>query len=207
MYGRVGKIIKRMRKMIVYTFQNPAILEQIIKEQKLRCAPKYWDEDMKKYYEWMYDQYKQRIGSKEKSLIWYWEKIPEFYFEQDEDDEWIEERDEPYRYRVLLVLDIPQERILWSDYEGWHAPLNDIKILSEEEELQAENGKIFDETHGWEYVFDFKWLIDNEWSGEIIKQGVFDVIHISAIREIRYYDAKMKKIITEEEYKVYKKVT
>lgn len=37
--------------MVVYTFQHPAVLEQIIIEEKLRCAPKYWDEDMVKYYD------------------------------------------------------------------------------------------------------------------------------------------------------------
>ena len=181
--------------MIVYTFQHPIVLGQIIKEEKLRCAPKYWDEDMVKYYEWMYDQYKQRIGSYEKSLVWVWEKIPDFYFEQDEDEEWIVERDEPYRYRVLLVLDIPQERILWSDYDAWHVPLNDGQILTKVEELEEAQGKKFDETHGWEYVFDLEWLMENEWSGEITKQGVFDVVDISAIQEIRYYDCKKKQFM------------
>lgn len=185
--------------MSVYWFQNTNILSQIIQEQKVRCDSKYWDEDMRKYYEWMYSQYKQRIGSQEKSLVWCWDEIPEFYFEVDEDDEWNEEY-EQRRYRVLLILDVLEERVLWSDYEGWHAPLNDIKILTKEEEREAENGKIFNDTHGWEHVFDFEWFIKNEWSGEIIKQGVFDVVDILDIKEIGYYNAKCKELITEKEF-------
>lgn len=187
--------------MVVYTFQNPNILAQIIKEQKIRCDSTYWNEDMRKYYEWMYKQYKQRIGSQEKSLIWCWEQMPDFYFEPDEDDEWTE-KDELYRYRLLLMLDIPLERILWSDYDTWHIPLNNGQILNEAEQQEEEKGKRFDETHGWEYVFDFQWLIENGWSGEIIKQGVFDIADISTIKEIKYYDAKYKKFIAENLFKL-----
>ncbi|MFR0778764.1 MAG: hypothetical protein ACLSH8_04070 [Zhenhengia sp.] len=49
---------------------------------------------------------------------------------------------------------------------------------------------MFGEQYGWERVFDFEWLIKNEWNDEIIKQGVFDVADVSPIKEIKYYNAK-----------------
>lgn len=184
--------------MIVYTFQSFSILEPHIKE--LSCSPKYWDKDMVAYYEWMYQQYQKRIGSQIKSLIWVWEDVPEWYFEYDEEDDkyWETGQLQQDRFRVLLTLDVPEERILWSDYESWHCPLNDGALLSDEEFEEEEQGKIFDAIYGWERIFNFKWLKENGW-GDVLKQGVIDKIDISAIKEVRYYDAKYKKIIEKEE--------
>lgn len=185
--------------MIVYTFQHPKILGLNTKE--LSCSPEYWDEEMVTYYNWMYEQYKKRIGSKTKSLIWVWEDIPEWYFEYNEEaaDYWETEQSKKHRFRVLLTLDIPEEHILYSDYDAWHCPLNDGAVLSEIEYEEGEQGKVFDKTYGWKRIFDFEWLKVNGWGDVVIKQGVVDRIDIVAIKEVRYYDAKYKKIIDEKE--------
>lgn len=144
----------------------------------------------------MYDQYKQKIESEEKSLVWCWKQVPDFYFERDEEDDKWNEENERYRYRLLLTLDIAEERILWSDYDSWHSPLNDGNILSESEQLEEEQGKVFDETYGWERVFDFDWLIQNEYCFEPIVQGVFDTVKITAIKNIQLYDCKTRKLLS-----------
>lgn len=184
--------------MVVYTFQNPKILELQAKE--LSCSPEYWEEDMATHYEWMYEQYQKRVGSQIKSLIWVWENIPNFYFEYDEEDDkyWQTGQLQQDRVRVLLTLDVPEERVLWSDYQSWHCPLNNFGILSNEEFEEEEKGKVFDMMYGWERVFDFEWLNKNGWD-DVLKQGVVDKFDISDIKDVQYYDVKYKKIIDEEE--------
>lgn len=182
--------------MIVYTFQNPNILEAHSSE--IICSPKYWDKDMVTYYEWMYGEYQKRIGSQTKSLIWVWEHIPEWYFEYDEEEETDWHNNQADRYRLLITLEIPEERILWSDYDAWHCPLNDGSVLNELEIEEEEQGKVFDTMYGWERVFDFEWLEHNGW-GIGIKQGVVDSAHRAVIKEVKYYDARYKKFIDNKE--------
>lgn len=147
--------------MRVYTFQSPNILQLQTKE--MSCSQEYWDKDMRIYYDWMYQQYQERIGSNKKSLIWCWDTIPEFYFEYDESEDTYCDNNKEHRYRVLLTLDLPEKRILWSDYNAWHCPLNDVTLLSELELDEEEQGRIFDKMYGWERIFDFEWLNKNGW--------------------------------------------
>lgn len=182
--------------MIVYTFQHANSLEG--NKKQMICSSEYWDEDMKEYYEWMYQQYEERIGSAIKSLIWVWGIIPESYFDYEEEDDngyWETERGQYDRFRILVTVDILEDRILWSDFDAWHCPLNNGAILSELEVHEEERGKVFPKRYGWERVFDFEWLEANGWGGDIIKQGVIDKIRLEDIKEVRLYDAKYKKFI------------
>jgi len=185
--------------MIVYTFQYPDFLQLPTKE--IMSTPKYWDKNMITYYDWMYEQYQKRIGSYVKSLIWVWDTIPESYFEYDETDDtyWETEQSRPYRYRMLLTLDVPDERILWSDFEAWHCPLNNGALLSEIELEEEVQGKIFDKMYGWERIFNFEWLKVNRGGNMALKQGVVDRVNLASIKGIKYYDAKYKKIIDKKE--------
>lgn len=99
---------------------------------------------------------------------------------------------------VILTLEIPDEQILWSDFNFWHHVLNNWSITgSEEEDIRLdESGEDFRYT--WERIFDFDWYrnADPEWVGELNEewiQGVTPKITMDMVRKVTRFIAKGSK--------------
>ncbi|WP_235976415.1 DUF3841 domain-containing protein [Niallia circulans] len=99
---------------------------------------------------------------------------------------------------VILTLEIPDEQILWSDFNFWHHVLNNWSITGSEEEDNRldESGEDFRYT--WERIFDFDWYrnADPEWVGELNEewiQGVTPKITMDMVKKVTRFIAKGSK--------------
>ena len=141
--------------MRVYTFQKPDVLA--ILQQGLPYYARWSFADVEPMwqpaYRWMHQQYMHRIGiplAEDQALIWVWKKKPP-------------KRD--YRYyagNILFTLEVEPDRILFSDFERWHIPLNPFDLLS--------GRRTAEQVHkSWENVFVLRSDKDT--------QGVIDAIY------------------------------
>lgn len=103
------------------------------------------DEYFRPAYDWMREQMAKRIINYTGEYpVWAWTKR-------------CSSKNKVRKYRgtkesVRITAMVPKSRILLSDYERWHSPLNDSPVLRTEAEFDTFHG---DPQPTWERVFDF----------------------------------------------------
>lgn len=154
--------------MIVWTIQPYKIYQEILDSDSFYCNPKLSinlkdDVDFLRAYHWIIRQMIKRIGpSKESNAypIWAWYRSHD-YKHQRPDFRWVKD----YPDEVCMELEIPEEEILLSDFQGWHFVLNDwyySDAMNQDEwdskdkwfnELPAKKQQLVKEK-SWQRIFD-----------------------------------------------------
>lgn len=106
-----------------------------------------------------------------------------------------------FKKTVLVYAEVPISRILISDYDMWHMPLNKSPVTWTEKEYDSyypDKGKIpplEERMKTWDRIFDIKWpeTIEIEWTGNPNKRSFqlcVDRIYFNEITKIRTIDNK-----------------
>lgn len=93
---------------------------------------------------------------------------------------------------VILKLDAPEDRILWSSFDAWHRILNDSPITYNKKEWDyfKERGYPKEEViNTWERLFNHEWLASRptEWSENYKEnwfQGVTPRITMEQVKKV-----------------------
>lgn len=95
---------------------------------------------------------------------------------------------------VCLTVEIPDNKVLLSDFDAWHCVLNNCFCsLMDEEDKLFEQGKLnISKEQSWERIFDLEQLRKSEmWRGnDQITQDVTPVISKEQILNIEHFTAK-----------------
>lgn len=171
----------------VYTFQDTAAWDAARARGYLTGDAAFHDPDYAVAYAWMRGQMQARIpGFSGDPPVWAYLTRPN-----------MRQRDYDPGPTVLVVADVPRRRMLVSDYDRWHQPLDICYLTDTEAEMEAleESGL---QTYlaareatpemmaSWEAVFD---LDDSGWSAEKrafwkrpdVLQACVDRIHLSEV--------------------------
>lgn len=183
--------------MIVYTV-HPESIYKMMREQGYYEGSKEYIEDpdiFDKPYSWMIEQMKKRLPNYEGHSypVWVWKRHPD--------------RNGPANLRrgtrgVILKLEIPDEDILWSDFESWHLVLNEGPCTTSEEEWEEHLRNEWSTEKvekSWEMIFDFEKLsnLDPEWNGTFDLewiQGVTPRITMDQVKKVTRFIAKGPKL-------------
>ncbi|MGG0664937.1 DUF3841 domain-containing protein [Viridibacillus arvi] len=181
--------------MIVYTVHPESIYKMMREQGYYEGSRTHSDHAdwFERQYNWMVAQMKKRLPNYEgdEYPVWVWKRHPD--------------RNGPANLRrgtrgVILKLEIPDEDILWSDFESWHFPLNEGPCTSSEEEWkEAENWSTKEIEKSWEMIFDFEKLSnrDPDWSGTFDPewiQGVTPRITMDQVKKVTRFIAKGPKL-------------
>ena len=163
--------------MLYYCIYKKEIYEKILNSGYIegdKCEYMF-----QKKYDWLMNQMEKRIPGykKENGLVFLWTKKPDLrttgHLNKGEEG-------------VLITVDLPESRVLLSNFIAWHCVLNNIKA-----ELY-ENEKI-DKFKSWERIFDLK-LCSSEASSYFAYddkvQGCTSKISIKNIKSIRFFKSK-----------------
>lgn len=189
--------------MIVWTFQPASILEEIEKTGTFRCDPDRSfnltkENNLKSQYSWLMGQMEKRIGIRPEGVaypIWAWHT---WDFERrmpDPDSGAFLESREP---KAALTLDIPEDRMVLTDFDAWQLVMNgnflSEPIESEEEfertlfwlESLSEEELLKETEKSWQRVFNTEPFDSDSFSRGRYVQATFWEIRKEYIREIRY---------------------
>ena len=107
--------------MLLYTIQPEEVLNIIQQEGTFRPEKnKLSNPEFLPAYDWLREKMEERIGEapdKERYPVWAWYSMDGEYSNILGED-WIKEDD------YLLVLDIPDDRVVLTDFNAWHYVLN-----------------------------------------------------------------------------------
>lgn len=148
--------------MILWTIQHENAYKELCDNGVLYAKESRILEDFEDAYHWLADQMKSRIGNPPKGVtvpIWAW-----YQWEGKRkrlDMRWhgrhFTEKGTPI---VLMTIDVPDNAVLLSDFDYWHAVLNDGDLIfpydddifyTEEERRKS-----------WENIFDITCSFDDE---------------------------------------------
>ena len=187
--------------MILWTIKPAVVYEQIIESGVYRCNPALVEsKDYVKSYLWLVRQMEKRIGPAPKGVtlpVWAWYKIdgqrikPDLRCErgscgQDNED------------YICLEIEIPDQDVVLSDFDGWCAVLNNwlISYSREEDEMQKAVYKGLSDVEkeeykdqNWQCIFDISpmendWFIRGYWI-----QATFWELKREQIRKTTYFRA------------------
>ena len=114
--------------MIVWTIQPYKVYQKIMDEGIFFCNPELSinlkdDHDFSRAYHWMIQQMIKQIGPSNKKdtyPIWAWYRSRDYQHRRP-DFRWVKD----YPDEVCIELEIPEKKVLLSDFQGWHFVLND----------------------------------------------------------------------------------
>lgn len=148
--------------MRFYTIQPKAIVTMLRNQQtffceKDKCA--FQEEPFQKAYAWMRTQMIRKLGVPEKSdayPIW-------LYYLWDKENNYTPDEESDFDY--LITLEIPEERVLLSDFDLWHDVLNNMfcGVERNEEEYDKNREYLDSLSHeerqkkieaSWQNIFD-----------------------------------------------------
>lgn len=153
-----------MRSMLLWTIQNKIAYDKMLETGSLRANDNYLfandHENLKNAYDWISEKMREKIGNPPDSSIhypvwaWYqWEgkrKRPDMRTH----GKWCE-TGTPI---VLITFDIPDDKVVLSDFDMWHSPLNNWELPLTEEESDA-----FDRLKEVSTEDEIKKAIRNSW--------------------------------------------
>lgn len=179
--------------MKVYTVQRLETYYRMREQGYLIGDQKFVWEDFKKPYQWMMKQMEKKIeGYNGKDYpIWVWKRK-------------VNRNEHALLSKgikgVILTLEIPEDKILWSDFDHWHFVLNNGPITESEDEWERylEDEESYPTEDSWEKIFDFNLLrsLDNDWNGKFNEdwiQGVTPKITMSMVKKVTRFIAKGSK--------------
>ena len=148
--------------MILWTIQHRAAYEEMLQIGVLRANSAYiFEEFFRDSYDWMVEQMKKRIGNPPEGVdlpIWAWyqwegnRKRPDMRHHGRSSDKGV-----PI---VLLTIDVPDDKVLLSDFDYWHVVLNDGELIFPYDENAVYSKE--ERQKSWENIFDYQCSFDEE---------------------------------------------
>ena len=173
--------------MILWTIQSVKVLDRILEQKEYRADWEQIDDlsdQFRNAYTWMALQMERRgISLQGRPPVWAWKQ-------------WNAERAMPdLRARahipsgtkgVRIELDVPDDLVLLSDFETWHAVLNNhVLSYSEKEHDQTHSREQIEKS--WERVFEFG-KGDPDWNGTGSSvQATIPKIDKDWIRKVKHF--------------------
>lgn len=152
--------------MLLWSIQSEEVYEIIQKEGVYRCGETYVDPDFKNAYDWLVGEMVKRIGPQPEGVRYPVWAMHTWYGKREKPDfrslrwEWCEKG----KTFICLEIDIPDDKVVLSDYDYWHSVLNDFPLTKSEEEftdlantydsLQDDEKRRFRE-YSWLGIFNF----------------------------------------------------
>ena len=170
---------------VYFTNQTNEAFNQIKEQGFLTGNEVFINRDFLPSYKWMMKQMNKKINNDGSFPIWFWTEKPKLK-EEGHFNKGME--------AVCLTIEIPDNKVLLSDFSAWHCVLNDwfCSITDEEDEL-FEQGKLnISKEQSWERIFDLDILRNSEmWSNsEQIVQGVTPMIRKEQILTLERFIAR-----------------
>ncbi|KNY25486.1 DUF3841 domain-containing protein [Pseudobacteroides cellulosolvens] len=133
-----------------------------------------WEEFLRPYH-WMMSQMLKRIPEyNEEYPIWLWPEKPDLrrsgHMERG-------------KKAILIEVELPDSKVLLSDFQAWHCVLNDYPILDYDDE-------IIDMELSWERIFDLEYLRKHPDWGMLDIQGVTGKIYLNQVKSVREFTCK-----------------
>lgn len=120
--------------MILWSIQPREVYNSIIETETYRCDPNQIKlTEFKPYYDWLVKRMTERIGHAPEDVtypVWAWymwegeRGVPEPWEDDTADN-------------VAIELDVPEDQVLLSDFDGWNLILNDALISWDQDEDRA----------------------------------------------------------------------
>ena len=191
--------------MILWTIQPPEIYDIIKETGVFHCDPALISmPEFAGAYDWLATEMIKRVGPPPEGVtypVWAWHT---WYGKREKPDlrrmRW--ETGDAGEKQVCLEIDIPDDKVLLSDYDAWHAVLNDWLLSDSEEEsdqleayletLSTEEKAAFKHKN-WKRVFDVS-PFKNDWTsrGDFV-QATFWELRKDQIRGVRHFTADRRK--------------
>ena len=183
--------------MIMWTIQPYSVYQQLVKDGYFYCDPNKAENlkysDFRLAYQWMIKRLKAKAGqpySQVTTPLWAWYRSHD-YLHQRPDFRLCKD----YPDEVCIEFDIPEEKVLLSDFEGWHFVLNNwyYSSATNDEDWERDNSW-FDSLNrhkqqrvkekSWERIFDITPRHD-EWTrnGSVV-QGCFWLLQMNHVRKV-----------------------
>lgn len=170
---------------IYYTIQRKEAWERAKEEGYLFGQERYIIEDFVAPYQWMITQMNKRMDYDGTYPVWVWLEEPDLqqqaHLLKGEDG-------------VCLTLNIPDEQVLISNFDGWHCVLNDwfCPFTETEDEAYDKGHANLTKEESWERIFDLEAFRTSEiWSeGEEDLQGVTGKISLEQVINVTSFVAK-----------------
>lgn len=177
--------------MRCYSYMSSKAVGALLSNGKLSGKYGTADEDFRDRYLWMLYRMRDRIGPEPHAgaypiWVWYiWEgkhKCP-----AARDLSWQRMEDPGGVFRVTL--DIPDKLVLLSNFDTWHAVLNDSFLYSSEEEFNKENYTREEIVKSWDRIFDIENVKLNEyWGPNVLSiQGTVWEITLDMVVKIEHF--------------------
>lgn len=127
--------------MRVWTIQHKSYLKVLKKESTISGSLTHikdlWDHFIPAY-TWMVDMMNKRGINQDKSFpVWVWNKRP---------DKRLLMFNYAKKNHVMLELEIPDDQILWSNFDDWHCVLNSVPLFTDKN--QHKKMKYFKNKYG-----------------------------------------------------------
>lgn len=188
--------------MVVWSIQPINVYENILKNGYYRCDGRKIDRFFRERYRWLCDEMTKRIGKPPKNTrypVWAWHTRN---WEHKKPDL----RNTGYSYAgdkmVCMELEIPDDKIVLTDFDAWHFVLNKWYLNTEctcEEIWDADHKKLDTMTKeernkaielSWQGVFDVT-PFENDWmhKGRWI-QATFWEIRKENIKSVKFFTAR-----------------
>lgn len=153
--------------MIVWTIQPYEVYQQLMKNGVFYCDPAKSEnleyDNFQLAYKWMIQKMIKKVGLPPEGIrtpIWAWYRSNNFTHKRPDFRRW-----KGFDDAVCIELDVPEEQVLLSDFEGWHFVLNDwfySSATSDEEwdkcdkwfDSLNESKKVQVKEKSWQRIFD-----------------------------------------------------
>lgn len=175
--------------MIVWTIQHISVFNKLQKKGFYRTDKRFiCFEEFRESYQWYVSQAKKRIkGWEEDRPVWVWKDRPDL--RQMRSISGSSDRIEEY---VLLKLDIPADKILFSNFDLWHFILNRnyIPIKGEKRKISVKKS--------WERMFlttptQLKPITDRIGAISLDIQGIIEEIQLDHVVAVKRFKVRVKK--------------
>jgi len=190
--------------MILYTFQSPGALREAKKTGYITSSEKWarehWNEGsdhdwwegkvglrnwtLKETYEYMIKQMAKRVPNYSGDYpVWAYGWKPELVYYRPE-----------YKAgQIYMTIDVPEERVMLSSFEGYHFVMGGNYFAISEEEDRAIEKKYPNPNDiprdiiekSWERIFDKDLKYDPDWLGDLDWQACIDRVYLHEIKTIR----------------------
>ena len=193
--------------MIIWTVQPIAVWQRLRRERILYATSEGMDADYAAAYRWMVAQMRQRLPGRGRRWPWWG-----WYWYRGKKGQRPDLRCAGHlprgRKGVRIELDIPDEQVLLSGFDAWHAALNDWYLSlteADDEQFQHElNGACHDArcpypepfrsrvTDSWQRMFDLG-TGDPDWRGEPDErsiQATFWTLRLDDVQAVTHFAAR-----------------
>lgn len=186
--------------MRLWTIQPEEVYEQILRDGKYILDEDKSSncKDFNQAYSWLKKQMDIKGIKNDNNLLWAWHT---FNGKHHKPDLRYSAYDTRGTKSVCLELEIPDERVLLSDYNAWHYVLNDsyLDMSTNEEEWNKERDWFdhlpFDERQkvkeeSWQRIFDTTYF-KNDWvSKGVYVQATFYGLELNDIKRVQHFICK-----------------